>query len=1141
MHLFEKTQEDTASCKSPACGALFFNPTCKSLFMKMFVLTGLLTFSGILYAGNSDGQDLDKITLSLDLKHVPLKTAFREIEKRTPVRFTYKSYEVDGYDSISCHSRNKSLSNILKNLLKSTDLVYEQVNMNVIVKKKDPPPDIPIQDETIQGTVYDENRQPLPGVSVQVKDSGAGASTDENGRYSLEVPAPAGEKILVFSFLGHLTQEIRVDDRSTIDVVMEEDVAGLGEVVVVGYGTQKKINLTGAVATVSGEDLIRRPVTNPGSMIQGLMPGVQVVQNSGEPGNEGINIRVRGVGTFSSAPDPLVLIDGVQGQLSDLNPNDIENVSVLKDAASASIYGSQAANGVILVTTKKGQEGKVRMEYSGNYATYTPTKLFDLITNSAEYMELFNEARINSGLTSGLYTDEMINAYRNATDRNLYPNTDWLDLLFNPAPTQNHNLSFSGGNNGTTFNVSLGHVNQEGIMKGFDYKKYNIRVNLGSRVNDHIKFGGNLYAKKGETTAPRQGSTDTFLAAMSQAPTYSPQLPDGSGRYAFKSYDFESNNKNPIAIIENEVNRNTDDYTISAQGWVDIQLLKSLNWYTKAAFNLDISKYDDFRPQIPLYNFHTGEFMTDLDVGGSGLIVQDDQTVYKNLYTYLNFNEEFGNGHHVNLQAGYSAEDNTYEYLNGYRQNYPSDLLRQLDAGSPSVQRATGTKQEWALMSFFGRLGYNYHERYLFEANLRYDGSSRISPDSRWGAFPSFSAGWRVTEEQFIKDLDLNWLNELKFRGSYGELGNQNIGLYPYQSILELTGNYSFDDTNLSPGAAQTALSNADIKWEATSITDFGLDLTVFNGLNVTFDWYKKRTKDILRNSQVTGAVGLSPPTVNNGTMENTGIELGLQYTNRIGAGLFSGLAYKAGFNIDHYKNELVGFGEREIDGYALREEGLEWDAYYMLEWTGIFQSEQEIVNSPRQFSDETVPGDLKFKDQNGDGVINNDDRVPMSGRYPSFNYSLNMAATWKGFDFAVQFQGVEGVKYFVDNWGTIPFVQGSPPTTNWRDRWTENNPSTTMPRIYWGWGAPQRISRFSSWFLQDGSYLRLKNLTLGYTLPANLTQRFRVERLRVYFSGDNLITITDYPGLDPERGGSGSFVNYPQNRIYSFGVNVGF
>ncbi|MDD2305175.1 MAG: TonB-dependent receptor [Prolixibacteraceae bacterium] len=1085
--------------------------------------------------------------LSLNMQGNSIKEVLQQIEAQSEYRFIYENEKVNLDTKVSIRVTDEVVDNILKQLFEKDGISYSITNNNLILIN---PSDKQLknfgkesinsqQQKSVSGIVTDSSGGSLPGVSVVVKGTTVGSITDVNGSYSLaNVPTNA---TLQFSFVGMKTQEIAVAGKTTVNATLIEEAIGIDEVVAIGYGTQKKVNLTGSIATVGGDEMIKRPVTNAAAMLQGNLSGVQITQNSGEPGNEGISIRIRGTGTFSSAgSDPLVLIDGVQGKLADLNPNNIESISVLKDAASASIYGSRAANGVILVTTKVGKEGKISMEYSGNFGIHTPTKMYDLITNSAEYMELFNEAKINSGFTTGLYTQDMINSYRNATDRNLYPNTNWLDLIFSPAPTQTHNLSFSGGSKGTKFDVSLGYVNQKGVMKGFNYEKYNVRVNLSSMINDKIKFGGNFSVKKGIQAQPRQGSQDTFVAAMSQAPTYGPYLADGSGRYAFKAYDFELNNKNPIAIIEEKVNKNTDDYAISTQGWLDVQLLKNLKWYTKAAMNLDISKSYDFRPQIPLYNFRTNAYMTLLDVGGSGLVVRDDQNVYKNLYSYLSYDKTFGD-HKVFAQAGYSMEDNVSQYLQGYRKNYPSDLLRQIDAGSPSVQQTNGSQYEWAIMSYFGRLDYNYKERYLLEANIRYDGTSRLASATRWGAFPSFSAGWRASEENFMKSLDLSWLNNLKLRGSYGELGNQNIGNYPYQAMLNLTDNYSFDNASLSSGVAQTALSNKAIMWETTSILDFGLDLTAFKGLNVTFDWYKKRTSDILRGSQVTGVVGLNPPTVNNGTMENKGFELSVNYQNNVKSGYFAGLNYSAGFNLDHYKNKLVDFGAREISGYYLRQEGLEWESYYMIEQIGIFQSAAEIANSPKQFNDATVPGDLKYKDANNDGKINNDDRVPIKGRYPALNYSFNFSTNWKGFDLSAQFQGVSNVKYFVNNWGTIPFVQGAPPTTDWRNRWTESNPSATMPRIYWGWNSPERISRNSSWFLQDGSYLRLKNLSFGYTLPGKTTQRIGIDQLRVYFSGDNLVTFTKYPGLDPERGGSGSAVNYPQNKIFSFGVNVKF
>lgn len=991
----------------------------------------------------------------------------------------------------------------------------------------------------LKGVVTDQNGNPLAGVTVKVRNTSTGTVTDAEGVF---VIAAAADAVLVISYLGYETREVSINGRETLTIQLRAAALGLDQLVVVGYGTQKKANLTGAVASVSGEKLNKRPIANSAAMLEGMMPGVRVVQGSGEPGNESASIRVRGTGTFSSAgSDPLVLIDGVEGSLTGINPNNIANISVLKDAASAAIYGARAANGVVLVTTKKGQSGKMMIEYDGNFSIHTPTKMFQLITNSAQYMELYNEARRNTGLSSGLYPEEVIAAYRNATDRKLYPNTDWLDLLFNPAPTQMHNLTFRGGKNGTTYNLALGFLDQQGVMAGFDYKRYNARLSLTSEVNKHISFGGIVGLKQGKKSEPRTGSADIFLATMAQGPDYAPRLPDGSGRYTASAYSWESPNKNPFALIDNEVNLNTRDYQVSPQAWLEVKFLRGFTWYTKAAINFSLKKTDDFRPEIPGYNFHTGEFVKTLSTGGGGvgLTARDETSYYSTLYSYLSYAHTFDNGHDLKAQIGYSMEENSWEYLSGFRKDFVNDELRQLDAGSPAVQSAGGTKHEWAIRSYFGRLNYDYKGRYLLEVNARCDGTSRLNPDGRWGLFPSVSAGWRATEEKFVRDLDLSWLNNLKLRGSYGKLGNQNIGLYPYQALLALTGNYPFDDATLSTGVAQTTLSNPAIKWEETTMTDIGIDLGILNGLAVTVDWYNKRTADILRGAQVTGVVGLNPPTINNGIMRNRGIELGIQYNHRVRSGQFTGLDYDIGANLSHNKNELVRFGAAEKSAYQIKEEGREWNAYYMLEWIGIFQSEKEIDESPKQYNDATVPGDLKFKDQNGDNVINDEDRVPMAGMYPRLSYMFNLGANWKHFDFYILFQGVSGQKFYVRQWGTVPFIQGAPPTTNWLNRWTPDNPSQTMPLMYFGNNAPDRIKRFSSWYLQNASYLRMKTLTMGYTIPARISERLGIRGLRVYVAGDNLLTITEYPGLDPERAGSGNFTVYPQNKVYSVGVNI--
>ncbi len=1000
----------------------------------LFMFVSLLHVTASTYSQNNK--------LSLSLQNLTIEQVLGRIEDQSDYSFFYNVKEVDLSKVVDVTIKDQPIEKVLDQVMAGTGLTYTINNKLIIIHKSQ---NVSLSDFSnqqqknlaVKGTVTDKSGKPVPGATIVVKGTTNGTITDSEGKFSLvKVPADA---ILEFSFVGMKTQSVPVNGKTIFTVAMTEETIGLDEVVAVGYGTQKKVNLTGAVATVDNSGLMKRPVTNPVSMLQGMMPGVQITQNTGEPGNEGTNIRIRGTGTFSGAgSDPLVLIDGVQGSLSDLDPNNIKNISVLKDAASASIYGARAANGVILVTTKTGSEGKLQIEYSTNVGFYKPTKLFHLVTNSAQYMQLWNEARMNSGYTSGLYTQDDIDTYQNATDRTLYPNTNWLDLIFRTAPTYTQHLNFTGGSNGTVYNVSLGYVDQTGTMKGFDYKKYNIRLNLTSELSDKFSFGINVELKKGEIGATVFGSQDLFLSAMSQAPTYGPVVPDGSGHYTYKAYDFEYNNKNPIAVIENNLDHNTDNYIANTQGWIKINLSKSLSWYTKGAFNAYFDKYKNFQPPLKEYNFRTGELATTLSFGTS-LTDQDQYEFYYDFYSYLNYDRDF-NGHHIKALLGYSAEKSTYQYLQASRQDLISDELRQLNAASPSVQYAYGTENGWALMSCFGRLDYDYHDRYLFEANLRYDGTSRLSSDSRWGVFPSFSAGWRISEEDFMKRLNLSWLDNLKIRGSWGQLGNQNIGNYPYQALLNFTGNYSFDDSNLSTGVAQQTMSNPNLKWEATTISDIGGDLTVLNGLNATIDWYKKRTTDILRQAQVTAVVGLGAPTINNGTMENKGVELGLTYNHQVRGGIFNGLHYSAGLNAEHYKNKLVKFGAPEIGDYTIEQEGHEWGSYYMLQSIGVFQSEDEIANSPKQFNDATLSGDLKYKDQNDDGKINENDRIIMPGAFPKLNYSFNLSADWKGFDCYVMFQGVDGVKRYVNGWGTIPFVQGAPPTTNWLNRWTETN-----------------------------------------------------------------------------------------------------
>ena len=1007
------------------------------------------------------------------------------------------------------------------------------------------------QNLKVSGVVTDEAGEPLIGVSVLVKGTTLGNITDLNGRFSLDVPEGS---ILEISYIGYKTQSIKAQ-REPMNIVLKEDAQKLDEVVVVGFGTQKKVNLTGSVSAVTGDDISKRPVANAAILLQGQIPGLRVNQGLGQPGGEGTSFRIRGQGTFSSAgSDPLILINGVPGSMTNLDPSVIESVSVLKDAASAAIYGARAANGVILVTTKQGAVGdKVHISYHGNVGLHTPTKLYDRVTNSVEYMELANLAWKNSG-TGKQYTQDQINLYRNNVGDPQYPNFDWQDYIFRTAVVQTHNLSMAGSTEKTTYNVALNFVDQPGTMRGFKYRKYNATIDLTARITNFIKVGTYANLMYGETEQPRQGQNDAFLSTLSQAPTYMPWLPDdGTGirHWTSSAYSFESHNKNMPAIIGDNAMKRDNNFDINAQLWLEINLAKGLTWYTKGAARLQSNKSKDWRGSTTYtYDYHTGERSSELDKGGLGLSVGDGRRFYTNLYSYLKYDLSLvDNAHNFSLMVGYNQESEKYETLNAYRKDFAFDLPV-LNAGGTADWSNSGGEEEWAIQSLFGRFNYDFKERYLFEANMRYDGTSRISDENRWGVFPSFSVAWRATEEEFIKNLNLNWLNNFKLRGSWGQLGNQNIGLYPYQAMISGVDDYPFTKTSdgVIIGYQQTAYANRNIKWETTTITDIGFDLQVFDGLSVTFDWYKKTTDDILRSSQVSSLLGLSAPTVNNGSVENKGIEVALNYANMVKGGTFRGFRYNAGVYFDRSRNKLTEFGAEEIGSYSIKREGLPYDEYYMLECIGVFADQAEINASPKQFNDNTQPGDLKYRDISGpdgkpDGVIDNYDRRTFSGRFPGFEYGINASATWKGFDLSLIGQGVADKKYYTTDWGVQPFMQGSSPNKDYiKHMWTEENPyGAKHPKLYWQDMGGGKNTRPNSYYLKDASFFRLKNVTLGYTLPRVWTEKANISKVRIYFSGDNLLTLTPYKGLDPERNGDGRDAIYPQNRIYSFGLNVEF
>jgi len=1016
------------------------------------------------------------------------------------------------------------------------------------------------QQIAITGKVSDSKNEPLLGVNISVKGTAVGTVSDENGQFSLTVSDESS--VLLFKYIGYIDIEQRVGSNRNLQITMKEDLKNLEEVVVVGYGTQKKVNLTGAVGTVNSTELNSRITPSTTALLEGRIPGLQVTQNSAMPGNEGIEMQIRGMGTYSGGTNPLILVDGVEGDLTKVNPNMIDNISILKDASSTAIYGSRAANGVILVTTKTGNEGRLNVEYTFNYSSQRPTEPMKRITNSVEYMELVNKAIDFSGNvnTGWRYTDEEIDRYRKGQDPNdpsynpaQYPNCDWLDYLLRNGAIQQHFLNINGGRAGTTYNAGLGYMNQTGLLIGTAYQRYDAQFNFKSALTDRVTFGTNIsmnYGIRHDTSfndtdmGNMNASRDQIRAAYAASPLMTPQLPDGSGRWSAYAYESKGGNKNPIEQAMIGGGQLIDNNYILASSFLNVKIIDGLNAEVKGAV-----KYNESENKIMLAALTGSVFLPDNNgvykdnpsTANQSFRQRNDRSKQYTLYGTLTYLKTLNKVHNIGAMAGYSQENYNYEQIEGYRIGYTTTDMWYLHAGPTPSQTNESSVTEWALMSFFGRLNYDYNGKYLFEANVRQDGTSRLPKSGRWGTFPSVSAGWRISEEDFMKNL--SFLTNLKIRGSWGQSGNQmTLSNYPYQDVLN-SDNYNLGGT-MSKGYYSTAMINQQIKWETTTSTNVGIDFSILhNKLYGSVDWYRKYTTDILRLLQVPNFIGVSGPTVNQGEMKNVGWEFSLAHDNTIGQ-----IHYEIKANLDTYQNTLVKFGADEINGVNIHKEGLPWNTYYVMIQDGVYQNQAEIDNENvvRQYAGGVTikPGDIKYKDINGDGIIDNiNDRAPVSGAFPKFNYSFNIYLSYKMFDLTCFFQGVQGKKLYVSAWGITPFNQASPPPVFWRDAWDGEGTSNFIPHIYMDGYGPMQAGN-SSFYLRDASYLRMKSLQIGANLPNDWAKKILIQNARIYFSGDNLLTFTKFFSgqIDPERTGQGSSdASYPQSKIFTFGVKLTF
>lgn len=1004
----------------------------------------------------------------------------------------------------------------------------------------------------VKGRVIDAAGTPIIGATVKEASTTNGTITDFDGNFSLNVAEGATIEI---SYIGYKTQTLKITDNKDLVVTLAEDTEVLDEVVVVGYGTQKKVNLTGSVASVGSAELSDRPVVNTANLLQGKVNGLEMVSNNAQPGRDGSSLTLRGKGSFGTDTSPLVLIDGVVGNMTELAPGDIESVSVLKDAASASIYGSRAANGVILVTTKKGKAGKTSVSYSFNYGIQEATRLSDQIWDSATYMELYNQmADRMVGHTK--YPQEIIDKYKDPNrDKTLYPDYNWMEETFHKGHVMTHNLGVNGGTEKLSYNLSLGYTDQSGLLDNHDYSKYTGLLSLTSQINDRIKISASVNLFNSKLNEPYYTNEGLVLFIAQSRPMTMPYLPDGSGRYSYaaipQTVGGDWQNRNPVWAM-NETSRDEESWRANSQLNLDVDFIKKdnmkLTWSTKAA----VRYTDFFRKEHYPANSEGYYYLKESDYveGGADEYMyatnffpekrvtnRDERSVYTSVSSILNFNWDVTDKHVLGAMLGVQEEGEKSRYLYGYRENYPSDSMTEIDGGATLGQQLAGGISEYAIRSLFGRLNYAYNNKYLFEANFRYDGTSRIHPDHRWGFFPSFSGAWRISEENFLKE-NADWMDNLKLRASYGVLGNQqtlnsdgSLNNYLYQEVYNTT-NYIFDNS-INQGVVQSAFKEQSLQWETTTVTDFGLDFSMMSGLfSLTFDYYNKITDNILSQATIPMSAGMSAPTINYGKLKNYGVEFEVGHQNTVGE-----FSYGVNFMASLNKNEVLELRAPSYGSY-IYEVGKPYGEHYMYIWDGIFQSDEDIANSPKHpFNPQ--PGDIKFKDLNNDNVIDENDRTMVEGKYPKMIYSSKWYASYKNFDISLFFQGVSGRKIYTDGFGVVPFAQGASPTKEYLNAWTPENTDTNVPALYdWSYAPMKSRSTFN---LKDASYLRLKNLVIGYNLPKSWLSKFGVEFARVYFSGENLFVITDYPDYDPERSNDGWHAMYPQAKTYSFGLNLRF
>lgn len=1106
----------------------FKNPRFKQIFRIMRISTFLLMVCVFCsYAGNAHSQNAK---VSIRMNNVKLDKILNEIENQTDYLFIYNN-QVDINKITSVKVKNEAVAQVLDRILSGTGINYELEGTHIILTTE-AIKDLHAQQQakTVTGTVTDVSGEPIIGANIRIKGTTTGTITDIDGNFSIKAEP---QSVIEVSYIGYLTQETVINNQKSIRFLLKEDTKTLDEVVVIGYGVQKKADLTGSVANINTEKLNTQSNANIGQALQGKIAGVDIVSQGGAPGS-GTRIMVRGIGTLNNA-SPLYIVDGMyMNSIDHINPNDIASIDVLKDASSAAIYGSRAANGVIIVTTKEGSntEGKPIIDLSVNLGISTASKFLDML-DAKGWTEVTTIARQAIGKP----------ALDMATDLANKPDNDWQDIMFRPALMQNYNLSVKGGGKYSTYYTGLGYFNQDGIVKGTNYQRYNIQSK-----NDYkrgiFSAGTNLIISFSHDKPLHQelrgGMIGTILQSVPTLEKYDDTREGGYGG----TYGDVVNIPHPLAIIDDNImDRYNENVKIFANLYAQIELFKGLKYKLNLTPDFSFERYKNY---LNKYDFglatNSITQLTERQRRRRNILVEN----------LLTFDRTFGE-HKISALAGYTYQDSRFRHIQAYGEGLPQGL-EEIDAATTNRSNE-GNSWRSVLTSILGRVFYSYQNKYLFTATIRRDGSSKFGKNNRYGYFPSFSLGWNVAEEKFMENV--HWLDQLKLRGGYGVLGNQEIDNYQYSSTITTGINYPDGNGGLLQGAFPKNFANPDIKWEETAMTNVGIDFMAFNNrLSLTADYYVKNTKDILLTVPIPiSSGGANDPIRNAGKIRNNGFEFNLGWMDQPNPDISYGINLIGSFN----KNKVIAMGSESgsIKGGSTNQNittsetkaGYPIGGYWLISTAGYFNSQEEVdayAKDGKKIQPAAEPGDIKFVDANNDGVINDDDRVFQGSPFPDFTFALNGNMRYKNFDLSIGLQGVLGNKIYNATRQTLEDVtKGSNFLASCLDYWTPENKNASHPRLTWD--DPNRNTRAESdRYLENGSYLRLRSVQLGYTFPQTWFKG-AIQHARVYINAENLFTITSYSGYSPDVNadnanyrGFDNFI-YPTNRTFMLGLNVTF